>query len=184
MLDRPVLVVHVQARPVSSADGIPEWPGEQLADPGYAAVEPVDLGVDLDPVTGRDDEGLSESGSRATSDSSLPRVSSLAAARSRVETGALLWLRPTTRTLTRVPALAPLLGGASQSLGIPPLRVEGEDLQLDRQVDLTHVYAFGHVQHQGGEIEDAGHADRDKPVAHGLGCTGGIAITPMATGCW
>jgi hypothetical protein len=33
-------------------------PGQQLAHPGHAAVETVDLGVDLDPVAGGDDKGL------------------------------------------------------------------------------------------------------------------------------
>ena len=33
-------------------------PGEQFADRGDARVEPVHIGVYLDPVAGRDDEGL------------------------------------------------------------------------------------------------------------------------------
>src|SRR5215207_1219439 len=42
-----------------------------------------------------------------------------------------------------------------------PLLVVGEDLQLDRQVDLAYVDALGHRDHDRSEVEDAGDARRD-----------------------
>jgi hypothetical protein len=36
-----------------------------------------------------------------------------------------------------------------------PLRVEGKDLQLDRQIDLTHIDARWHVENHRGEVEYA-----------------------------
>ena len=50
--------------------------------------------------------------------------------------------------------------------------MEGENLQLDRQVDLPHVYSFRHAEHERSEVEDAGDARRDQPVADGLGRPG------------
>jgi hypothetical protein len=46
--------------------------------------------------------------------------------------------------------------------------VKGEDLQLDREIDLPHVYPFRHAQHERSEVEDARDASRDEPVADGL----------------
>ena len=57
VLDRPVLVVHVQARG-QLLRGDARVPGKQLAHPGDPAVEAADLGVDLDPVAGGDHERL------------------------------------------------------------------------------------------------------------------------------
>ena len=121
----------------------------------------------------------------STSRSSLTRASPVSTARSSVAIGALLWLSPTTRMLMCATAWAstPLLTAKSQrrarirlAITLAPgpaflplpllrhadyratLRVEGEDLQLDRQVDLTHIDAGRHVQHDGREVEDAGHA--------------------------
>src|SRR6266568_4687505 len=125
-----------------------------------------------------------------TSRSSLVRVSPLTAARSKAATGALLWLRPTTSTLTcSPPSLWPLVPGSPEVLNArrrswrsrrgrgpgrrPALRMEGEDLQLDRQVDLPHVYPFRHAQHERSEVEDARDASRDEPVADGLRGPGG-----------
>ena len=54
---RPLVIVHVQVRG-EVAVGHAAVPGEQLADGGHARVEPVHVGVDLDPVARRDDEGL------------------------------------------------------------------------------------------------------------------------------
>jgi len=59
----------------------------------------------------------------------------------------------------------PILGNAHDR---PPLRVEGKDLQFNRQVDLTHVYAHWHGKYDRSEIEDARHPGRDQPVAHPL----------------
>ena len=69
--------------------------------------------------------------------SSLPSASPLTTARSSVPSGALLWLRPTTSTLMGSTAVSGHPGGHAHHR--PPLRVEGENLQLDGQVDLTHV---------------------------------------------
>src|SRR5579875_317183 len=57
VLHRAVLVVHVQAAgQLARRDA--RVPGQQLAYPVDTAVEPPHLGVDLDPVAGRDHEGL------------------------------------------------------------------------------------------------------------------------------
>src|SRR6266536_4449251 len=61
--------------------------------------------------------------------------------------------------------MLPILGDAHDR---PPLRVEGKDLQLNRQVDLTHVYADWHGKYDRSEVEDARHPCRDKPVTHPL----------------
>src|SRR6185437_13782712 len=50
----------------------------------------------------------------------------------------------------------------------PPLRMEGEDLQLDGQIDLTHVHARWHGEHDGREVEDAGDPGGDQTVTHSL----------------
>src|SRR6185436_4814236 len=60
----------------------------------------------------------------------------------------------------------------------PPLRVEREYLQLNGQVDLTHIDPGRHVQHERGEVQDAGHPRRDQPVADVLGGRGGRGDDP------
>ena len=55
--DGPVLVVHVEVRG-ELVDGHAGPPGEQLGGLGDAAVELVDVGVDLDPVAGREHDRL------------------------------------------------------------------------------------------------------------------------------
>src|SRR5215470_5652823 len=57
MLDRAVLVVHVQAGGQLMLRNA-RVPGKQLAHPGNPAVEAAHLGVDLDPVAGGDHERL------------------------------------------------------------------------------------------------------------------------------
>ena len=49
------------------------------------------------------------------------------------------------------------------------LLVEGEDLQLDGEVDLADVDAVGDGQHARREVEDAADAGGDEPVADVLG---------------
>ena len=46
--------------------------------------------------------------------------------------------------------------------------VEGEDLQLDGEVDLAHVDPVRHREHAGREVEDAGHAGGDQLVGDRL----------------
>ena len=53
------------------------------------------------------------------------------------------------------------------------LAVEGEDLQLGRQVDLAHDDAVGHREHGGGEVEHRAHPGRDEVVAGLLRALGG-----------
>jgi hypothetical protein len=55
VLDRAVLVVHIEVRGqlMGRDAGVP---GQQLAHACHAGVEPVDLGVHLDPVAGGDHE--------------------------------------------------------------------------------------------------------------------------------
>ena len=53
------------------------------------------------------------------------------------------------------------------------LPVEGEDLQLGRQVDLAHDDAVGHGEHGGGEVEHRAHPGGDQVVAGLLGTLGG-----------
>src|SRR5580700_1997839 len=103
-----------------------------------------------------------------TSRSSLTSVSPLTAACSRIATGALLWLRPTTSTLTSPPPLGLRreLRAGQVSVGLirvrparrSALRVEGQDLQLDGQVDLPHVHPVRDGEHHRREVQDAGHA--------------------------
>ena len=47
--------------------------------------------------------------------------------------------------------------------------MEGEDLQLDRQIDLAYVDLLGDDEHERGEVEDAAHSCSHQPVAHLLG---------------
>ena len=61
------------------------------------------------------------------------------------------------------------------------LPVEGEDLQLGREVDLAHDHTVGHREHGRGEVEHRAHAGGDEVVAGLLGALGaGVAMTPMA----
>ena len=53
------------------------------------------------------------------------------------------------------------------------LLVVGEDLQLDREVDLAHVDLVGDGEHGRGEVEDAADAGGDHPVADVLRGRGG-----------
>src|SRR5579859_2534832 len=55
----------------------------------------------------------------------------------------------------------------------PAHGVEGQNLQLDRQVDFTHIDAVRHVQHDGREVQDAGNPGRDQAVADSLRGHGG-----------
>jgi hypothetical protein len=60
MAHHAVLVIHVQVPsqfPLRDA----AVPGGQLTDRGHAGVEPVDIGVDLNPVACRDREDLGHS---------------------------------------------------------------------------------------------------------------------------
>src|SRR5690349_3996142 len=81
----------------------------------------------------------------ATSLASLAAPSASTATRSSSDTGAERWEMPTTRTL---------IGQRSRHVRLP-LLVVGQDLQLDRQVDLAHVHALRDVQHHRSEVEDA-----------------------------
>src|SRR5699024_12281038 len=50
----------------------------------------------------------------------------------------------------------------------PTLRVEGQYLKFDGQVDLTHIDPLGHTEHDRGEVEDAGHTGLDEPAGDPL----------------
>ena len=110
-------------------------PGEQFADPGDAAVEPVHLGVDLDPVAGRDHERLRDV--RQVRDVVQQLAERVAADRGALEgrdrralvaeaddqdAHSVHRLRFRRCRIRRLP----------EPLGVPPLRVEGENLQLNR----------------------------------------------------
>ena len=62
---------------------------------------------------------------------------------------------------------------ARRRVGAAPELVEGEDLQLDREVDLAHRHAVGHGEHRGREVEDRGDAGVDEAVGDLLGGRGG-----------
>ena len=65
-----------------------------------------------------------------------------------------------------IPAVA---RGRRRRGGAAPQLVEGEDLQLDREVDLAHRDALGHREHRGREVEDRADAGGDEPVGDLLG---------------
>ena len=95
--------------------------------------------------------------------------SSSSATRSSRATGAERWEMPTTRTLMPHLRERRRRDLVARVLVRLPLLVVGEDLQLDRQVDLADVDALGHRDHGRGEVEDAGDAGGDHPVGDVLG---------------
>src|SRR5690606_17007243 len=125
---------------------------------------------------------------------SFRRTSPLSATRSSSVTGARRWLNPRARTLIRTPMqpsfsqrslpyarpferppgghllsgfqhVHPVLSLVSCGLA---LLVEGQDLELNGQIDLTHIHMLGHIEDHWSKVEDAGDAGRDEPVAHPL----------------
>src|SRR5439155_27222022 len=52
------------------------------------------------------------------------------------------------------------------------LLVVGQDLELDRQVDLADGHVVGNGDHRGGEVEDGGDAGGHHAVGHLLRVTG------------
>src|ERR1700737_5665018 len=104
-----------------------------------------------------------------TSCSNLMRSSPVTAARSSIATGALRWLSPTTsRLMWCHPARSQLDRLDVLAFYGPPglaLLVEREDLQFDRQIDLTHVDAFRHGQNDGCEVEHPRTTRRAPPAA-------------------
>src|SRR5262245_36362161 len=122
----------------------------------------------------------------ATAWTSLGSVSASGATRSSSETGAELWETPTTRTLIRfsrgprgsarprlaAPTPCSSVGWSRHDLRLLALLVVGEDLQLDREVDLAHVDAVGHRDHGRREVEDAADSGLDHPVGDVLGGAG------------
>src|SRR5262249_45461788 len=129
----------------------------------------------------------SETCSHAATDwTSLGRASASGATRSSSETGAELWDTPTTRTLIAflrgprgsasrrraAPTPSSFVGWSRNDLRLLALLVVGEDLQLDREVDLAHVDAVGHRDHGRREVEDAADPGLDHPVGDVLGGAG------------
>ena len=101
--DRAVVVVDVEVRQHrlgALAGPVDEQPGDLLD----AAVEAVDVGVDLEPVAGRDDRRLGDVlAARRRRRSACARRRASSATRSSSATGAELWEMPTTRTLIGAP---------------------------------------------------------------------------------
>ena len=160
--DGAVLVVHVEVRgELVQGDAGP--PGEQLGGLGEAAVELVDLGVDLDPVAGGEHDRLGRvvagdhvgeqlgDGVGGQRDP-LEQVDRRAAVGQADDEDAHV-----------------VTTSASAGRGDLALLVEGQDLQLDGHVDLAHLDVVGHDEHGGREVQDAADAGGDQPVADLLG---------------
>ena len=102
--DRAVVVVDVEVRDRPRRPVLLRQVAQRLADRLDAAVEPVDVGVDLDPVAGGQDGGLLHVvGRRARRVTSFSTPAGSSASRSSRSTGAVWWETPTTRTLMRSP---------------------------------------------------------------------------------
>jgi hypothetical protein len=124
---------------------------QQVAHGVDAGVEGLGVGVDLDPVAGRE-HTASPTGPLERRPSSTSGASpSPTVTRSSSETGALRWEMPTTRTLTPTPrGRAPVvLLDQRDRLAV---LVERQDLQLVRQVDLAHVDARRHRSSAGAKF--------------------------------
>src|SRR6185437_2523541 len=119
---------------------------------------------------------------RSISLTSLGTSLAATAARSSTSTGALRWESPTTNTVMTTPPPGGVrrrsrkysvhrmsVDGPVDVGGLGPARdVEGEDLQLHREVDLADLDLPRHLQHHRREVEDAAHPGRDQLVAHRL----------------
>ena len=136
-------------------------------DLGDRRVEAGDVGVDLDAVARRQQQHLADGLGAVQLVEHLAQVLGGTAARSSTGTGAVRWDRPTTSRLTAPPR--PL--DDARLTAPPPQRavlavlVEGQDLQLGGEVDLAHVDVRRHRQHDRREVQDAGDAGGDEPVA-------------------
>src|SRR6476620_8068844 len=74
------------------------------------------------------------------------------------DSGAVRWLAPITTNDTTTSALR--LERAAT------LVVEGQDLQLDCEIDLAHRYLLRHRDHGRGEVENRRDSGRDHPRGH------------------
>ena len=150
---------------------------EQGRDVLDAAVEAVHLGVDLDPVAGRDHRRLGDVLGLGDGVRQLGRAVGVEREPLQHRDRCALVGDPhaqdahgdPTTLATTSPRSIGLADGAGHRLA---LLVVGEDLQLDRQVDLAHVDALGHGDHGGGEVEDAGDTGSDQAVGDLLGHRG------------
>ena len=154
---RAVVVVDVQVRQhrLGALTGpVDEQPGDLLD----AAVEPVHVGVDLEPVAGGDHGRLGDV--LAGGDVVDQLVHAVRVERDPLEQRDRRGLvgdahRPGTLIPRRPLGLA--------------LLVVRQDLQLDGQVDLAHVDLVGDVQDRRREVQDAGDPAGDHPVGDVLG---------------
>ena len=85
-------------------------------------------------------------------------------------TGAVWWKTPTARSSCRLTH-----GVGHETL----LADEGQDLQLDGEVDLADVDPLGRGKRHGREVQDAAHPGRGQAVADRLGDLAGVVRTPM-----
>ena len=165
--DRGVVVVHVDVlgELVAVEVGVLGEQARHLLD---GSVEPLRLDDDLDAVAGGDDRGL---GDRRRLQGTVRQLDGGVG----VERGALEQLdrgglvghahdQDAHASTSAVPSSGVVRGLA--------LLVIGEDLQLDREVDLADVDAVGHGDDRRREVEDAGDAgghERVGDVLRGLG---------------
>ena len=84
------------------------------------------------------------------------------------------------RSSARGPAASPLRARRARRRRVAPLLVEGQDLQLDREVDLAQRHAVGHGHDRRREVEDRRDAGVDEAVGHLLGRAAGVAMMPIA----
>ena len=130
---------------------------------GEAAVELVDLGVDLDPVAGGQHERLGRVVAGEHVGEQLgDAVGGQRDPLEQVDRGAAVG-----QAHDQDAHVFTASGRARR--GDLALLVEGEDLQLDGHVHLAHLDVVGHRQHAGREVEDAADPGRDQPVADLLG---------------
>ncbi len=156
VLDGPVLVVHVQVR-CQLIEPDRAVPRHELGDLRDAGVELLDVGVDLDPVTRRQHDGLGDV-------RRVNRVAKQLGPRVVVERDAF-------EQRHRCGAVRETDNEQAHRHTDPiglALLVKGQDLQLQRQVDLADVHVVRNGQQNRCEVEHAADSGGDQAVAHFL----------------
>ena len=144
----------------------------------------VDVGVDLDPVAGgehRRPRRRARRARRRAAASTRPSPSRRERSSSATGAAAVGHAHDEHAHARPPPGGLRIVEHVDSSLA---LLVEGQDLQLDGQVDLADVDAVGHREHGRREVQDA--ASRRRPTSRSQtswAAAAGVAMTPIATPC-
>ena len=187
--------MDVEVRGQLARAATPACAREQLGQLGDAAVELVDVGVDLDPVAGGEDQRLGDVlGWRRRRRAAWLTASPASAARSSSATGALPVgqahdedahrPRPRPRRTAAGDRASRSRRRSSRATASRPPRdlallVEGEDLQLDREVDLAHVDPSGTSSTTGAKFRMLVTPAATSRSQTSWAAAAGVAMTPM-----